>query len=426
MGVLVQKFGGTSLQTADARRRVAEWVQSALDRGDQPVVVVSAMGRRGDPYATDTLLDLLAESGPVEPRERDLLVSTGEIVSAVVMTAELRRHGVPAGALTGTEIGIVTDDAFGSARILEVDPRPVQQALARGGVPVVAGFQGVTRWGAIATLGRGGSDTTAAALGAALSAQVVEIFTDVDGIKTADPRIVPEARTIRRLDYDEVFQLANLGARVIHPRAVEIARQFHVPIRVRSTFEDHPGTRIGPAPDRLDPWAHRRPEEAVTGVAHLGGLCQFWVGPGSESSGWRERLFSALGEAGVSVDLVNLYPDGAFFCVPEEARPAAEELLSRLGYPFRVQGGRAKVSIVGSAIQGLPGVVGRVMTALGEAGVMVWQSADSHSTVSLLVAEADVERAVQALHRQFGLERERRDDGDTEAAAVAKEDGGRV
>lgn len=425
MGVLVQKFGGSSVGTAEVRRRVAQWVGAALDRGDRPVVVVSAMGRRGDPYATDTLLDLLTESGPADPRERDLLASTGEVISAVVVAAGLRSRGIRARALTGAEVGIVTDEAFGSARILEVDAHRVEEVLASGEVPVVAGFQGVTRRGDVTTLGRGGSDTTAAALGAALAADVVEIFTDVDGVKTADPRIVPEARTIRRLDYDEVFQLANLGARVVHPRAVEIARQFRVPLYVRSTFENRPGTRIGPSPARLDPWAHRRPEEAVTGVAHLSGLCQFWVGPGSQTMGWRERLFSRLGEAGVSVDLVNLYPDGAFFCVPGAARAATEALLSELGYPFHTQGERAKVSIVGSAIQGLPGVVGRVMTALAEAGVMVWQSADSHSTVSLLVAETDVERAVQALHRQFGLERERRDE-EAEAVSIAEKDGGRV
>ncbi len=404
MRMIVQKFGGTSLSTAANRERAVEWVLSARADGYQPVVVVSAMGREGDPYATDTLLGLV-RGETVDPRERDLLMSCGEIISAVIFSGRLKAHGVPALALTGGQAGIFTDDCYGEARIQSLDPEPLKRLLADGKVPVVAGFQGRGPHDEVTTLGRGGSDTTAVAVGAALEAEVVDIFTDVDGIKTADPAIVPQARTLAAMDYDEVFQMANTGARVIHPRAVEIARQFAVPLRIRSTFANSQGTLVAMGSRGLDGWAHRDPDRAVTGITALPAVLQVHLGPppGSEP-GWMYRVFQALGQRQVSVDLINIFPDRAYFCVAPDLRARVEAVLEDLGMDFECFDNRAKVSCVGTAIHGLPGVMAQVMGALTGAGVEVLQTADSHSTISCLVRREDMERAVRALHRQFHLE----------------------
>lgn len=404
MGIVVQKFGGTSVRTSAARDKVCDWVEGAIAAGETPVVVVSAMGRRGDPYATDTLLAMLEEAGPLDPEDRDLYLACGEILAAGVVAGHLARRGLKPRIFTGGGAGIITDDRFGDARIISLEAERLERALGTGWVPVVAGFQGVTRDGRVTTLGRGGSDTTAVALGAALKAERVDIFTDVDGIKTADPRLVPEARTIAQMDYEEVFQLAHLGARVIHPRAVELGRQFGVVIRVRSTFSEADGTWIVAGPPHWDPWGHRRPERAVTGITHLDGLAQVEVTPGEQASPyWALELFQTLGREEISVDLINVFPDRTYFCVPDGVASATEAAAARLGHRCRVWRGKAKVSIIGSAIQGLPGVMGTVMQALAEAGVEVLQSSDSHSTISVLVNREAVQSAVNALHRQFGL-----------------------
>ncbi len=407
MAIVIQKFGGTSVRDLNRREIVARWVNKAKQSKDQVVVVVSAMGRRGDAYATDTLLDLISgkERSPAE--ERDLLVSCGEIISAVVLASNLRDLGLKVRVLSGGQAGVITDDNFGDARILEVEPTVLEGLLAEGTIPVVAGFQGRTVDGRITTLGRGGSDTTAVALGAALHAAVVDIFTDVDGIKTADPRIVPDARTIAELDYEEIFQLANLGARVIHPRAVEIGRQFGVAIRVRSTFSESTGTWIASGHGTLDPWAHRDPDHSVTGITQLDHLMQFNVTPPSSMlKDWAYHLFMALGENKVSVDLINLFPDRVYFCVPPEKTSITKGTLENMGYTFEAYDDRAKVSVVGSAIQGLPGVIGRVMAAMAQSNIDILQSADSHSTITLLLHRHNMEKAVSALHRQFHLDEE--------------------
>lgn len=403
MRIIVQKFGGTSVAASAQRERAVDWIVKAREDGYHPVVVVSAMGRRGEPYATDTLLSLV-EPGTLSARDLDLLMSCGEVIAAAVLASRLVRRGLEARVMTGGQAGIVTDDTFGEARIVEVDPEPVLHVLASGRVPVVAGFQGVTGDGEVTTLGRGGSDTTAAALGAALKAEVVDIFTDVDGIKTADPRIVPEARTLATVDYEEVFQMAHLGARVIHPRAVEIAREFRVPVRVRSTFSASEGTLVAARPPALDPWAHREPERSVTGVTYIEGLVQVIVSaPEGGSADWSLAMFDQLARRGISVDLINLFPDRAYFTVPAARRTDAEAALESLGLRYEVRAERAKVSIVGSAIHGLPGVMAQVVGALRSAGVDVLQTADSHSTISCLVDRAQMEQALRALHARFHL-----------------------
>lgn len=403
MRIIVQKFGGTSVATPEGRQRAASRVDQALRDGLRPVVVVSAMGRMGDPYATDTLIALAVGACPDVPaRELDLIMSCGEVIAAVVMAATLRSRGVPAVALTGAQAGIVTDDQFGVATILRVETDRLRNLLAGGQVPVVAGFQGATASGEVTTLGRGGSDTTAAALGGALRAEVVEIYTDVSGIYTADPRLVPHARTLPVTTYDEVAQMAHHGARVVHPRAVELAMQHNVPLRIRSTFDDGPGTLVTYALEAAGPVTDRRPQGAVTAVTHVPHLAQVTVATDPKDPRGYE-LFRRLADAGISIDLINVSPDRKVFCVEERRAARAQAILQEMGLAPQVVTGCAKVSAVGAGMRGRPGVMATVVEALQRVGVEILQTADSHVTISCLVAQADMEKAVRALHDAFGL-----------------------
>lgn len=403
MKIVVQKFGGTSVATPAAREQVVQRVLQAKKEGFAPVVVLSAIGRKGDPYATDTLLGLLAEVGPDVPkREQDLLLSCGEIITCSVVSSLLNRHGHPAMALTGGQAGIVTDDQFGDARILEVRPEPVLKVLEQGYIPVVAGFQGVTRGGEITTLGRGGSDTTAAALGAALGADAVEIFTDVDGVMTADPRIVDGAHTLDVVTYQEVTQMAYQGAKVIHPRAVEIAMQYNIPLRVRSTFSDAPGTLVTRGV-RYPGQLALGPERLITGIAHLPHVAQIRVFMEPEDKAREVELFQTLAAAGISIDLINVFPGEKVFTVAEADVPKAKQVLAAAGFTPEVTVGLAKVSVVGAGMRGVPGVMAKVVEVLYRAGVEILQTADSHATISCLVRGEDTEKAICALHEGFEL-----------------------
>lgn len=402
MRIIVQKFGGTSVATAEGRETVARRVRQAVQDGYATVVVVSAMGRKGDPYATDTLIQLAnSASSDLAPREMDLLLSCGEIISSVLLAATLKESGIPAVAMTGGQAGIQTDDSFGSAQIVKVDPAPLMERLRQGQVAVVAGFQGVNAAGEVTTLGRGGSDTTAAALGGALKAEVVEIYTDVDGVKTADPRLVADARTLNVTTYDELAQMAHYGAKVVHPRAVEIAMQYQVPLRVRSTFSDGPGTLITYSAEAGVAWGEPFSDRPVTGVTHVGGLAQVVVRTGRDYA--TPRLFRRLANAGISVDLISVSQESSAFSIREERAAQAEAILTELGLDLQVRLGCAKVSVVGSGMRGRPGVMATVAEALYAAGVPIWQTADSHVTISCLVPVAQLQVAVQALHDAFEL-----------------------
>ncbi len=403
MRIIVQKFGGTSVATPERRKVAADRVERAVREGLSPVVVVSAMGRRGDPYATDTLIQLANEAcSELAPREMDLLLSCGEILSSVIMAGLLKDRGIPATVLTGGQAGIITDDTYGAARILKVDPSPILKRL-REGVVVVAGFQGRTELGEVTTLGRGGSDTTAAAIGGALKAEVVEIYTDVDGVMTADPRLVPDARTLSVTTYDEIAQMAHYGAKVVHPRAVEIAMQHRVPLRIKSTFEDGPGTLITYSAEAAGAaWSELQSDSPVTGVTHVPGLAQVSLRLRDGSQPLR-AVFRTLADAGISVDLINVSPDAATFCIDERQAPRAEQLLRELSLEPVIRTGCAKVSVVGSAMRGRPGVMATVVEALTAAGVELLQTADSHVTISCLVEASQLPNAAQALHQAFGL-----------------------
>ena len=365
MAIVVLKFGGTSLASEAMREQAVERVKEAKAAGDQVVVVVSAMGRRGSAYATDTLLDLM--SGITQRPDRrvlDLLLSCGELISASLMAQLLTERGLEAVPLTGGQAGIITDNEFGNARIVEVRPKGILEELKKGRVVVVAGFQGVTPNQEITTLGRGGSDTTAAALGVALGAKAIYIFTDVDGILTADPRIVPDAQLVPSTTYREVAELAQLGARVIHPRAVEIAAAGRIPLIIRATDKAGAGTVIWDGPG--DGPVEIRADRPVGAVTQITGLALVSVIPAHDqeiSMEQARQLFQNVAELGVSVDLIFLSPTLVGFCVRQEEAEAVENRLRELSFNVKVKAGYAKVSCVGAGMRGVPGVMARIVEA---------------------------------------------------------------
>ena len=405
MRIVVQKFGGALLSSAGERLQVAEQITATKKEGKDIVAVVSAIGREGDPYATDTLVTLIREIGTdIEPRTLDLLLSTGEIISTALLAHALVRAGCPAIPLTGAQAGIYTTDEFNDARILWIDPLRTQSYLERGLVAVVAGFQGMTPDGEITTLGRGGSDTTAVAIGAALNAEVVEIYKDVEGILTADPKLVAGARPIRIITYDEVSQMAALGARVLHPRAADIGREHDVRLVIKRLGSLNGGTVIVKGPELGVPIIDGRP---VIALAHLPDVVQLKIRRrGTEDLSRPLAALQTLAEQGISIDLINLLPEMLAFTVQEEAEERAANLLSSLGFEVERTGPCAKVSIIGAGMRGRPGVMARVVRALHEAGVEILQTADSHTTISCLVDRSQMQRALNALHDEFGLSEE--------------------
>ncbi|MBC1980033.1 aspartate kinase [Listeria welshimeri] len=401
MKIIVQKFGGTSVQNEKIRLMAFNHIKHALKDGYKVVVVVSAIGRYGDPYATDTLLELIgAKNTKLTPREQDTLLSVGETISASVFTNMLKEADIKAEAFSGGQAGIITSNHHLNAEITEVDTSRLKTALKTLDVAVVAGFQGKAKNGDITTLGRGGSDTSAAALGVSLQADYIDIFTDVDGMMTADPRIVEHARSLPRVSYNEVSNMAYQGAKVIHPRAVEIAMTAKIPMRIRSTYLESTGTLVTSAADELGHFDVK--ERMVTGVAHVTNLTQISVKTDTVKA--QQQAFKILADAGISLDFINILTDSVIFTVPEEKRLVVKLLLEEADLQTNVRENCAKVSIVGAGITGVPGVTAKIVGALSEKNIPILQSADSHTTIWVLVREEDLISAVNALHDVFCLE----------------------
>ncbi|MBP1155950.1 MULTISPECIES: aspartate kinase [unclassified Paenibacillus] len=405
MKIMVQKFGGTSLSTVEARAHVIEHIQDALKQEYKLVVVVSAMGRKGEPYATDTLLEWIHQNGDSLPdREKDILLCCGELISAATLCSLLNATGVPASALTGAQAGIQTNDVFGNAQIASVKPERILGLLEQGNVVIVAGFQGETADGDFTTLGRGGSDTSATALGAALKAEIVDIFTDVGGILTADPRIVADAQPLPVVSYMEICNMAHLGAKVIHPRAVEIAMHAGIPVRVRSTFSKDPGTLVTHS-DAIKGEAGSVHDRFVTGIAHVPGISQIRVSAKEGSYDLQLNVFKAMARQRISVDFINVNPSGVVYTVFDYEANRAANTLMELGLTPQITSNCAKVSIIGGGMNGVPGIMAHIVEALTEEDVQILQSADSNATIWVLVQEEDMAKAVRALHKQFKLHR---------------------
>ncbi|TDF98173.1 aspartate kinase [Paenibacillus piri] len=403
MNILVQKFGGTSLSTVEARAHVIEHIQDALALNYKLVVVVSAMGRKGEPYATDTLLDLIRNNGnQLPPREKDMLLCCGELISAATLCSLLGSNGIQAAVLTGAQAGITTNDEYGNAQIMSIQPQRIVDLLEQGNVVIVAGFQGQTSHGDLTTLGRGGSDTSATALGAALQAEMVDIFTDVDGILTADPRIVSDAKRLPVVSYMEICNMAHYGAKVIHPRAVEVAMNALIPIRVRSTFSKDPGTLVTMADTTYDSNESIQ-DRIVTGIANFDKITQIRVNAGEGVYDLQLKVFKAMAQNHISVDFINVNPSGVVYTVFDDEAQKAIRILNELGYKPLTASQCAKVSIIGGGMNGVPGIMAQIVEALTEEDINILQSADSNTTIWVLIQGQDMAKAVRALHKKFQL-----------------------
>lgn len=434
------------MATTDSRKQAAYRVVSAREQGCSPVVVVSAIGRKGAPYATDTLINLLKEIDSTvdpDPREMDLMIACGEIFSSVIFAHTLKTLGYPAQAFRGGQAGIRTDGVFGNARILSINPVSLRRSLNEEQIPVVCGFQGIyvpgdgSPGGELTTLGRGGSDTTAAALGASLRAEAVEIYTDVDGVKTADPDFVQDAPTLRKVSYEEVAEIAHLGAQVLHPRAAEIAMKYSISLWVKNTFGEDIGTEIV-SNDEL-------PERKFSGVSHTGKLVyfDFKIAQVSDADrrGIEAHVYDVLARNGINLFMINLNQDGFGFAVPRSQFPIVVELFDGFVLPLKGVGkstyffqlgdtqsreaeaqsrvlsplgkvetitislteGCTMVSLIGGEGIRQPSVFFELLESLNDAKIPVLQTSDSELSVSVLIPESETARAVRLIHDQFEL-----------------------
>lgn len=404
MRIIVQKFGGTSVRNEKGRQHAKKHIQSALDEGFKVVVVVSAMGRKGEPYATDTLLSLVNGSASfISNREIDLLLSCGEVISSIVFTNLLLQEGIKATAMTGGQAGIRTNHDHTNAKIVGMKCERLIKELNDYDVVVVAGFQGEASNGDVTTIGRGGSDTSAAALGSALGVERIDIFTDVEGIMTADPHIAENARPLSVVTYTEVCNMAYQGAKVIHPRAVEIAMQAKVPIRIRSTYSGNSGTLVTTL-SHINR-GNMLKERTVTGIAHLSNLTQIKVFAKKDQYDLQAEVFKAMANEKISVDFINISPNQVVYTVTEEMADKAFSILHSLGHEPAIERDCAKVSVVGAGMAGVPGVTSKIVSALSEKGIRILQSADSHTTIWVLVKQEDLSSAINSLHSAFELEK---------------------
>lgn len=403
MSIIVQKFGGTSVGTIERIQAVARRVVSTVQKGHQVVVVVSAMGK-----STDILVDMAKQiTDDPHPREMDMLLTTGEQVSIALLTMALQEQGQAAVSMTGWQAGIMTEDIHMKARIDRIDTAPIIEALNQGSVVVVAGFQGVSAHGEIMTLGRGGSDTTAVALAAALDGKRCEIYTDVDGVYTADPRIVPLARKLVSISHDEMLELATLGAGVLHPRAVECAKQHQVCVTVRSSFTETEGTMI-------EEEANMEQRLAVSGIAHDKNVAKITVADLPSRVEAMAKLFAVLAEEHINVDVIvqSAYEANtanvSFSVGGDEVKKTLDVLLKhrealQFGYAMAEEE-LAKVSIVGAGMITNPGVAAQMFTCLADQGIEIKMVSTSEIKVSSIIPVERIEDAVQSLHTSFGLD----------------------
>jgi len=403
MALIVQKYGGSSVADAERIKNVAKRIARAKDEGNQVVVVVSAMGN-----TTDELIELAYQvTDQPDSRELDVLLSTGEVVSSTLLAMALHRMGYPAISLTGAQAGIRTDASYSRARILKVESKRVVKELEKGNIVIVAGFQGITDEMDITTLGRGGSDTTAVALAVSLGAEVCQIYTDVEGVYTADPRIVPEAQRLSEIGYDEMLELATYGAKVMHPRAVELGELFNMPILVASSFTQNPGTLIHGG-------VSMEVRNKVRGIARDLNVAKITVVGVPDRPGIAAAIFEPLAKAGISVDTIvqnasiENITDLTFTVAKSDLKRAMEvvkPICRSIGAKECVSDFRlGKVSIVGTGMQNTPGYAARMFSALSEENINIQLITTSEIRITCIIDEARVEDAVRALHRAFELE----------------------
>lgn len=406
MALIVQKYGGSSVVDAERIKSVARRIAATKDKGDRVVVVISAMGD-----TTDELLSLAYQvSEHPDSRELDALVSTGEVVSSTLLTMALESMGYEAISLTGAQAGIRTDATYSRARILKVEAKRVVKELEKGNIVIVAGFQGITEEMDVTTLGRGGSDTTAVALAASLGAEVCQIYTDVEGVYTADPRLVPEAQRLSEIGYEEMLELASYGARVMHPRAVELGELFHIPILVASSFTDSPGTLIHGG-------VSMEVRNKVRSIAHDPDVAKITVVGVPDRPGIAAAIFEPLAKANVSVDTIvqNASIDNITdltFTVAKSQLGRAIEVVEPIAKSIGARecasdAKLGKISIIGTGMQNTPGYAARMFRVLSEQGINIQLIATSEIRITCIVDESRMKDAVRALHQAFELDIER-------------------
>ncbi|MGE5287922.1 MAG: aspartate kinase [Micromonosporaceae bacterium] len=411
---MVQKYGGSSVADAAGIKRVAQRIVAARKEGNSVAVVVSAMGD-----TTDELLDLAQQVSPLPPgRELDMLLTSGERISMALLAMAIGNLGYEGRSFTGSQAGVITDSVHGRARIIDVTPGRIRDALADGAIPIVAGFQGVSQSTKdITTLGRGGSDTTAVALAAALGADMCEIYSDVDGVFTADPRIVPAARRIPLISYEEMLEMAACGAKILHLRCVEYARRYGIPIHVRSSFSHQPGTWVTAAQEPQAGIREGEMEQAIiSGVAHDRSEAKITVVGVPDKVGEAARIFRALAESEINIDMIVQNISAAAtgrtdisFTLPRADGQAAMSRLQRLapevGFESLLYDDRiGKVSLIGAGMRSHPGVSAKFFSVLAAAGVNIEMISTSEIRISVVVDEHDVDTAVTAAHQGFDLE----------------------
>lgn len=406
MALIVQKYGGSSVADAEKIKNVARRIVATREKGNEVIVVVSAMGD-----TTDDLIHLARQINPKpQERELDVLLSTGEVVSSTLMAMALQGMGYEAVSLSGAQAGIRTDTTYSKARILHIEPKRVIKELEKGNIVIIAGFQGITDDMDIATLGRGGSDTTAVALAAALKAQICQIYTDVEGVFTADPRLVPEARKLKEIGYEEMLELATSGAKVMHSRAVELGQVYNMPIMVASSFSDKPGTIIhGGIPMEV--------RNKARGIAHDLNVAKVTVVGVPDRPGIASAIFEPLAKANISVDTVvqNASIDNITDLTFTVARGDLDKAMSMVQPIARSIGAKqcvsdstlAKISVVGTGMLNTPGYAANMFRALSEQGINIQLITTSEIKITCIIAEDRVKDAVKALHKAFDLEQDK-------------------
>ena len=409
MGLIVQKFGGSSVADAESIKRVAARIAASKRSGQQVVVVVSAMGD-----TTDELIDLANQVSPMpNGRELDMLLTAGERISMALLAMAISNLGLEARSFTGSQAGIITTSTHGRARVIDVTPGRIQEALAEGAIAIVAGFQGVAQdTKDITTLGRGGSDTTAVALAAALDADVCEIYTDVDGVFSADPRIVPTARKLKSVTYEEMLELAASGAKVLHLRCVEYARRFNLPIHVRSSFSNLEGTWVV----KDQPEGGSMEQAIISGIAHDKSEAKITIVGVPDRAGVAARIFQAIADADVNIDMIVQNVSAAAtgltdisFTLPRTEGSRATSIVQKLQGEIGFQSIQyddqiGKLSLIGAGMRSHPGVTANFFAAMASAGVNIEMISTSEIRISIVCRQADVERAVQAAHTAYDLD----------------------
>ncbi len=411
MAIIVHKYGGTSVGTPEKMKNVARRVKKVRDGGDNVVVIVSAMG-----HTTDELIDLMHKiTERPDPREYDMLVSTGEQVSAALLAMALQDMGCPAISLTGGQAGVVTEDIYKKARIKHIHMDRIKDELKEGKAVVITGFQGIDSKGDIITIGRGGSDTSAVAIAVALEAKVCDIYTDVEGVYTTDPRIVKEARKLEHISYEEMLELASLGAQVLHPRSVECASLYDIVIHLRSSTSEEPGTLIMSAKSiEKQGGAKMEKKEAVRGIALDENIAKVGILKVPDRPGVAARLFGALAAENINVDMIvqSIHSKGALadmaFTVDRPDMKRAVEVVDKVAVELKAEGSISdadvcKVSLVGVGMVSQPGTAAKMFDALAREKINIQMISTSEIKVSCVVKKEDGKKAVQILHKAFEL-----------------------